>query len=281
MSMTAVPISIRVVRAPIAASSGNGDASCCAKWWTRKYAPSAPRSSTASASSMDWMSASEAERTCEYGAVDQCPNERNPIFFTSGVYGLASERSTTDGIAAATSGLFGLRRQRDPRPEHTADGEDPDQREERRDGEREHPRRGTQQTDEQHDAGRGRHDDAEGTVDRRVVLVVGQRAGQQGERQQRDRDRAGQQPRDADGCLRIVRVLDQPDHRRAGPDDRERDREVALHPRVEREAVGPRLPPARDIEEQPPQPEADEQGDEPGGERERVTLGPGQAVDHA
>ena len=30
------PISMRFVRAPIAASSGNGDASCWAKWWTRK-----------------------------------------------------------------------------------------------------------------------------------------------------------------------------------------------------------------------------------------------------
>ena len=74
---------VRAVRAPIAASSGNGEASCWAKWWTRKYAPSAPRASTASASSIDWMSASDPERTCEYGAVDQCPNERNPIFFTS------------------------------------------------------------------------------------------------------------------------------------------------------------------------------------------------------
>src|SRR5437868_6433766 len=35
MSMTAVPISIRFVRAPTAASSGNGDASCRAKWRTR------------------------------------------------------------------------------------------------------------------------------------------------------------------------------------------------------------------------------------------------------
>ncbi len=58
--MTAVPISIVRVRAPTAASNGNGEASCCAKWWTRKYAPSAPRSSTASASSIDWLSASDA-----------------------------------------------------------------------------------------------------------------------------------------------------------------------------------------------------------------------------
>ena len=84
MSMTAVPISIRFVRAPTAASSGNGDASCWAKWWTRKYAPSAPSASTASASSIDWMSASAAERTSEYGDADQCPNDRNPIFFTAG-----------------------------------------------------------------------------------------------------------------------------------------------------------------------------------------------------
>ena len=29
-------ISIRLVFAPMAANSGNGEASCCAKWWTRK-----------------------------------------------------------------------------------------------------------------------------------------------------------------------------------------------------------------------------------------------------
>src|SRR4051812_22310347 len=31
---------------------------------------------------MDWISASDAVRTCEYGDADQCPKERNPIFFT-------------------------------------------------------------------------------------------------------------------------------------------------------------------------------------------------------
>ena len=36
MSTTPVPISTRLVLAPTAASSGNGDASCRAKWWTRK-----------------------------------------------------------------------------------------------------------------------------------------------------------------------------------------------------------------------------------------------------
>jgi hypothetical protein len=36
MSMTAVPSSIRLVFAPIAASSGSGDASWRAKWWMRK-----------------------------------------------------------------------------------------------------------------------------------------------------------------------------------------------------------------------------------------------------
>lgn len=83
--MTAVPISMRFVRAPTAASSGNGEASCWAKWCTRKKAPSAPSYSTASASSIDWMSASEPDRTCEYGDADQCPNDRKPIFFTGRV----------------------------------------------------------------------------------------------------------------------------------------------------------------------------------------------------
>ena len=42
------------------------------------------------------MSASDADRTCEYGDADQCPNERNPIFFTREVYG-AWGRSQTGG----------------------------------------------------------------------------------------------------------------------------------------------------------------------------------------
>src|ERR1700734_2280831 len=81
--MTAVPISIRLVRAPTAASSGNGDPSCLAKWCTRKYAPSAPSSSAATARSIDCSNASDADRVCEPGDDDQCPNERKPIFFTS------------------------------------------------------------------------------------------------------------------------------------------------------------------------------------------------------
>ena len=47
MSMTAVPISIRLVRAAMAESSGNGDASWRSKWWTRTNAPSTPSSSAA------------------------------------------------------------------------------------------------------------------------------------------------------------------------------------------------------------------------------------------
>src|ERR1700687_5700140 len=81
--MTAVPISIRLVRAPIAASSGNGDPSCLAKWCTRKYAPSAPNSSAATARSIDCSNASDADRVREPGDDDQCPNDRKPIFFTS------------------------------------------------------------------------------------------------------------------------------------------------------------------------------------------------------
>src|SRR5271169_6617211 len=83
MSMTAVPISIRLVRAPTAASSGNGDPSCLAKWCTRKYAPSAPSSSAATARSIDCSNASDADRVSEPGDDDQCPNDKKPIFFTS------------------------------------------------------------------------------------------------------------------------------------------------------------------------------------------------------
>ena len=82
MSMTAVPISMRLVLAPIAASSGNGEASWLAKWCTRKYAPSAPSSSAATASSIDCSRQSDADRTCDPGESDQCPKERNPMCFT-------------------------------------------------------------------------------------------------------------------------------------------------------------------------------------------------------
>ena len=60
-----MPISIRLVAVPIAASSGNGEASWRAKWWTRKKAPSIPISSAATASSTDCLSASAAVCVCE------------------------------------------------------------------------------------------------------------------------------------------------------------------------------------------------------------------------
>src|SRR4051794_32728390 len=82
MSITAVPSSMRLVFAPAAARSGNGEASCWAKWCTREYAPSAPASSAATASSIDCSRASAPDRTIECRDSDQCPKERNPIFFT-------------------------------------------------------------------------------------------------------------------------------------------------------------------------------------------------------
>src|SRR3954464_11683948 len=81
MSITPVPIWMRLVRAPTAASSGNGDASCRAKWWTRKKAPSAPSSPAATARSIDCNRTSRAERVADWGDADQCPNERKPILF--------------------------------------------------------------------------------------------------------------------------------------------------------------------------------------------------------
>src|SRR5580698_6280751 len=100
MSMTPVPISILEVLAPMAASSGNGLAAWRAKWWTRKYAPSNPSSSAATARSMDWRRKSLAERACEPGVSDQWPNERKPIFFT--------RRSVDVPDAAASAALTGL-----------------------------------------------------------------------------------------------------------------------------------------------------------------------------
>src|SRR6185436_21187818 len=83
MSMTAVPISMRLVLAPTAARRGKGDESCRAKWCTRKYAPSAPSCSAATASSIDCWRTSRADRTADWYDVLQWPKERNPIFFTA------------------------------------------------------------------------------------------------------------------------------------------------------------------------------------------------------
>ncbi len=73
---------MRLVRAPIAANNGNGEASWRAKWWTRTKAPSMPISSAATASSMVCCSASWPVRVRDWGDGCQWPNERNPIFST-------------------------------------------------------------------------------------------------------------------------------------------------------------------------------------------------------
>jgi len=46
-----------------------------------KAKPSAPSSSAATASSIDWRSASDAVRVCDCGEGVQCPKERNPMRF--------------------------------------------------------------------------------------------------------------------------------------------------------------------------------------------------------
>src|SRR6476660_5508840 len=67
----------------MAASNGKGELNWRAKWCTRKYAPSAPNSWAATASSIDCRSESAAERTCEPEASVQCPNDKNPIVFNT------------------------------------------------------------------------------------------------------------------------------------------------------------------------------------------------------
>jgi hypothetical protein len=78
MSITPVPISIRLVFTPIAASRGNGEASWRAKWWTRTNAPSIPISSAATASSTVWRSASLAVWVSPPPGC-QAPNDGTPI----------------------------------------------------------------------------------------------------------------------------------------------------------------------------------------------------------
>src|SRR4029079_4809145 len=65
-----------------AGRGGTGEPSWRAKWCTRKYAPSRPSSSAATANSIDCRRASAAVRTSEYGDGVQWPKERKPIFFT-------------------------------------------------------------------------------------------------------------------------------------------------------------------------------------------------------
>src|SRR4051812_39233025 len=116
MSMTPVPISMRSVRAAMAASSGNGEASWRAKWWTRTYAPSTPSSSAATASSTVCTSASRPVRTCDPGMGCQCPKDRNPIRFspalmTVGAHGRRSLFPRTTKPRCLVAGIVaGMRR---------------------------------------------------------------------------------------------------------------------------------------------------------------------------
>ena len=80
MSITPVPISMRLVRTPIADRSGNGAERCREKWWTRTKAPSIPISSAATASSTVCRSASAALFVLPPAGC-QAPNERKPIRF--------------------------------------------------------------------------------------------------------------------------------------------------------------------------------------------------------
>ena len=57
-------------------------------------APSESVAIAATASSIDCSRASDADRTCEYGEADQCPNERKPIFFMGEEERLALDLAT-------------------------------------------------------------------------------------------------------------------------------------------------------------------------------------------
>ena len=76
-------------------------------------------------------------------------------------------------------------------------------------------------------------------------------------------------------------MLDQADHRGPGAHDREGDRQVPLHPGVDRQAVGSRLAPAGEVEVDPPQAEADHERRESGRQRDRILVRAGQPVDHS
>src|SRR6266404_2243524 len=108
MSMTPVPISIRLVLAPIAASSGKGEESWRAKWWTRTNAPSIPISSAAIASSTVWRSASPPVWVSPPPGC-QAPNERKPILFGLVIVQLFQPGPRRLAICRAREGVRGER----------------------------------------------------------------------------------------------------------------------------------------------------------------------------
>ena len=110
---TAVPISMRLVRAPIAASRGNGDASWRAKWCTRTNAPSRPISSAATASSTVCASASRAVRVRDHSACCQWPKERKPMRFL-GVDSAGAVMSAIEAESRCRRGLISLDPSRPP-----------------------------------------------------------------------------------------------------------------------------------------------------------------------
>ena len=59
-------------------ATGTASASWRAKWWTRKYAPSAPSSSAATASSIDWRSASDADPHLRVRRLRPVPERQEP-----------------------------------------------------------------------------------------------------------------------------------------------------------------------------------------------------------
>src|SRR4051812_2092487 len=108
MSITAVPISMRLVRGPVAAGSGEGGGGWRAEGGARANAPASPVSSAAPAGPIVGARAGRAVRGRAPGAPCQWPNERNPMRFTPATVPGARREPTRTG--EGPGGGRGLRR---------------------------------------------------------------------------------------------------------------------------------------------------------------------------
>ena len=86
MSMTAVPISMRLVFAPTAASSGKRRAELAGEMMDLKIGSVRAQLLGGNGQLDRLRSVSAAERVCDCDEGRQCPNERKPIFFMRAIY---------------------------------------------------------------------------------------------------------------------------------------------------------------------------------------------------
>ena len=134
-----------------------------------------------------------------------------------------------------------------------------------------------------HDGRRGSpgHRHAERSIHAAESLGVDQRAFDDDQCEQAQRDRAREQPGRGLWRSRFVRVGDQARQAGAGSGDRQRDRKVAQHPVGEGPSIGPWQAPPDHVEVDVPEAEAENERKDARHDRRRVVLRDGQPIDDA